>query len=50
MKTILLTTRLKALFGIGILAIGLGLLSKKVINYPYCSKDVQKVTFLKKIN
>ena len=50
MKTIVLTNRLKALFGLGILAIGLGLIFKKVINYPYCSKDVQKVTFLKKIN
>ena len=39
--------RSKALFGIGIVAISIGLISKKVINYPVgeCLKGTQEITF-----
>ena len=34
MKYLILSKRSRALFGIGIVAISIGLISKKVINYP----------------
>jgi len=39
--------RLRALFGIGIVAISIGLISKKVINFPAggCMKGTQEITF-----
>ena len=39
--------RSRALFGIGIVAISIGLISKKVINYPAedCMKWAQEITF-----
>ena len=41
-----------AIFGVGILAISIGVISKKVINYPPegCMKGIQELTFKKKIN
>ena len=39
--------RSRALFGIGIVAISIGLISKKVINYPAggCMTGPQEITF-----
>ena len=39
--------RSKALAGIGIVAISIGLISKKLINYPAggCMKGTQEITF-----
>ena len=39
--------RLRALFGIGIVSISIGLISKKVINYPAggCMRGTQEITF-----
>ena len=34
MKSLLASKRSKAILGIGVLAIGIGVISKKVINYP----------------
>ena len=47
MKYLILSKRSRALFGIGIIAISIGLISKKVINYPAggCMKDIQEITF-----
>ncbi len=47
MKSILASKRSKAILGIGIVAIGIGAISKKVISYPTggCMKDVQEMTF-----
>ena len=47
MKSIILSKRSRALFGIGIVAISIGLISKKVINYPAggCMKGTQKINF-----
>ncbi len=47
MKYLISSKRSKALFGIGIVAISIGLISKKVINYPAggCIKDTQEITF-----
>ncbi len=47
MKYLISSKRSKALVGIGILAISIGLISKKVINYPAgdCVKGTQKLTF-----
>ena len=47
MKYLLSSKRTRALFGIGIVAISIGLISKKVINYPAggCMKDTQEITF-----
>ena len=47
MKYLITTKRSRALFGIGIVAISIGLLSKKVINYPAggCIKGTQEITF-----
>ena len=47
MKYLILSKRSRALFGIGIVAISIGLISKKVINYPAggCMKGTQEITF-----
>ena len=47
MKYLISSKRSKALFGIGIVAISIGLISKKVINYPTggCMKGTQEITF-----
>ena len=46
MKYLISSKRSKALVGIGIVAISIGLISKKVINYPAggCEKGTQKFT------
>ena len=47
MKNLALSKRSRALFGIGIIAISIGLISKNVINYPTggCIKGTQEITF-----
>ena len=47
MKYLILSKRSIALFGIGIVAISIGLISKNVINYPAggCIKGTQEITF-----
>ena len=52
MKSLLASKRSKAILGIGIVAIGIGTISKKVINYPNggCIKGVQEITINKVIN
>ena len=47
MKYLILSKRSIAVFGIGIIAISIGLISKKVINYPAggCMKGTQEITF-----
>ena len=47
MKYFILSKRSRALYGIGIVAISIGLISKKVINYPAggCMKVTQEITF-----
>ena len=47
MKSLLASKRSKAIVGIGVLAIGIGAISKKVISYPTggCMKGGQKMTF-----
>ena len=47
MKYLISSKRLRALFGIGIVAITIGLTSKKVINYPAegCMRGTQEITF-----
>ena len=47
MKYLISSKRSQALFGIGIFAISIGLISKKVINYPAggCMKDTKEITF-----
>ena len=47
MKSLLASNRTKALLGIGVLAIGIGAISKKVISYPTggCMKGGQEKTF-----
>ena len=47
MKYLISNKRSRALFGIGILAISIGLISKKVINYSAggCMKGAQEITF-----
>ena len=46
MKLILSSKRSKTLLGIGLIAIGIGAISKKVISYPTggCMKDTQELT------
>ena len=46
MKYLIKSKRSRALFGIGIVAISIGLISKKVINYPAegCMKGTQEIT------
>ena len=52
MKSLLASKRSRAIIGIGIVAIGIGAISKKVISFPAggCIKDVQEMTFNKGIN
>ena len=52
MKPILASKRSKAILGIGVIAIGIGLISKKVISYPTggCMKGTQELTLNKGIN
>jgi len=47
MKYLISSKRSRALFVIGIVAISIGLISKKVINYPAggCMKENQEITF-----
>ena len=47
MKYLISSKRSRAVFGIGIVAISIGLISKKVINYPAvgCMKGTQEITF-----
>ena len=47
MKYLIPSKRSRALFGIGIVAISIGLISKKAINYPAggCMKGIQELTF-----
>ena len=47
MKSLISSKRSRALFSIGIVAISIGLISKKVINYPTggCMKGAQEITF-----
>ena len=47
MKSFLASNRNKALLGIGVLAIGIGAITKKVISYPTggCMKGAQEMTF-----
>ena len=47
MKSFLTSNRTKALLGIGVVAIGIGAISKKVISYPTggCMKGAQEMTF-----
>ena len=52
MKSLITSKRLKALLGIGLIAIGIGAISKKVISYPTggCMKGNQELTLNKGIN
>ena len=45
MKYLISSKRSRAIFGIGIIAICIGLISKKVINYPAggCMKGTQEI-------
>ena len=47
MKSLLASKRSKAILGIGVLAIGIGAISKKVISYPAggCMKVGTEMTF-----
>ena len=47
MKYLITSKRSRALFGIGIVAISIGLISKKIINYPTggCMKGTKEITF-----
>ncbi len=52
MKSLFLSKRSKAILGIGLIAIGIGVISKKVISYPTggCMKGTQELTLNKGIN
>ena len=52
MKSLLSSKRSKAILGIGLIAIGIGAISKKVIRYPTggCIKGTQELTLNKEIN
>ena len=47
MKYLISSKRSRAVFGIGLVAISIGLISKKVINYPAggCMKGTQEITY-----
>ena len=47
MKYIISRKRSRAVFGIGIVVISIGLISKKVINYPAggCMQGTQEISF-----
>ena len=51
MKSILADKRTKAILGIGLIAIGIGAISKKFIRYPTggCMKGTQELTLNKEI-
>ena len=51
MKSLLSSKRTKAILGIGLIAIGIGVISKKVISYPTggCMKGAQELTLNKGI-
>ena len=51
MKSLLSNKRSKTILGIGIIAIGIGVISKKVISYSPsgCMKGAQEITFNKEI-
>ena len=51
MKSLLASKRSKALLGIGVIAIGIGAISKKFISYPSggCMKGSQEMTFNREI-
>ena len=51
MKSLLANKRAKAILGIGLIAIGISAISKKVISYPNggCIKGSQEMTFNKEI-
>ena len=52
MKSLLSSKRSKAILGIGLIAISIGAISKKVISYPTggCIKSTQELTLNKGIN
>ena len=52
MKSFLASNRSKAILGIGIIAIGIGAISKKVISYRegVCMNGLQEIMFNKDIN
>ena len=52
MKSLLKSKRSKAIFGLGIIAVGIVVISKKVNRYPAegCMKGSQELTFKKEIN
>jgi hypothetical protein len=52
MKSQLLSKRTKAILDIGLKAIGIGAISKKIISYPTgsCIKDTQELTLNESIN
>jgi hypothetical protein len=47
MKSLIASKRSKAILGIGVIAIGIGAISKKFISYPSggCMKGSQEMTF-----
>ena len=51
MNSLLSSKRTKAILGIGLIAIGIGAISKKVISYPTggCMKGTQEITLNKGI-
>ena len=51
MKSLLASKRAKAILGIGVIAISVGAISKKVISYPNggCMKGSQEMTINKEI-
>ena len=51
MKSLLSSKRSKAILGIGLIAIGIGAISKKVISYPTgsCIKGAEELTLNKEI-
>ena len=52
MKSLLTNKRSKAILGIGIVAVGIGAISKRVISYPAggCMKSALEMTFNKEKN
>ena len=52
MKSLLSSKRTKAILCIGLIAIGIGAISKKLISYPTggCMKGTQELTLNKRIN
>ena len=52
MKSLFSSKRSKAILGIGLIAIGIGAISKKVISYPTgdCMKGTQELTLNKGIS